>query len=157
MGNVTSDGLSYSVIRQKLSVKNSREALSIITAVDMLVIVPSIAIFLALNFIELTRFGPLFLVTVLAFLLYLPVGILWAPSLLSRKLTDSSIGSAKSEVLPIILYLLLTFSMLGIYIPSIQKLTVLMPSFGSLNVVGFAIVVINISFVMKNLAGIMKE
>ena len=49
MANILSDGLSNSVISQRLSVKSYSEAISIITIVDLGVIVPSIVLFLAFN------------------------------------------------------------------------------------------------------------
>jgi hypothetical protein len=150
MGTILSDGFSNSVIKQKLSVKNSHDAISIITLVDLVLIVPSIVIFLAFNFRELSSFGLVFSIVVLAFLSYLPVSIIWASMVLSGKVFNGRQSVTNDKVLPIVLFLLLTFSMLGIYIPSIQKLTSIMPSFGALNIVGFAIIVLNLMFVMKN-------
>ncbi|MGC8561953.1 MAG: hypothetical protein ACP5NO_01965 [Thermoplasmata archaeon] len=150
MGIILSDGLVNSVIKQKLSVKNSRDAISIITLVDLVLIVPSVVLFLAFNFRALSSFGLMFSVVVLAFLMYLPLSILWASKVLSAKRFTAETSATKDRVLPIVLFLLLTFSMLGIYIPSIQKLTSIMPSFGTLNIVGFAIIVLNLMFVMKH-------
>lgn len=150
MGTILSDAFSNSVIKQKLSVKNSQDAISIITLVDLVLIVPSIVLFLAFNYSALSSFGLFFSVVVLAFLSYLPLSIVWASKVLSGKKFDSKSPVTKDQVLPIVLFLLLTFSMLGIYIPSIQKLTSIMPSFGALNIVGFAIIVMNLIFIMKN-------
>ena len=150
MGTILSDGFSNSVIKQKLSVKTSRDAIFIITLVDLVLIVPSVVLFSLLNFRELSSYGLVFSIVVLAFLSYLPVSIIWASMVLSGKRVDGRASVTNDKVLPIVLFLLLTFSMLGIYIPSIQKLTSIMPSFGVLNIVGFAIIVLNLMFVMKN-------
>ena len=157
MGNVLSDGLNNNVIRQRLSVKNPRDAISIITLVDLLIIVPSIVLFLTFNFRILNSFGLPFLLVVLTFLFYLPVAILSASFFLSKRQSESNDQLAQNNVLPMILFLMLVFSMLGIYIPSIEKLTHLIPSFGSLNVVGFAIVIMDVTFILKNLTKFTKE
>ena len=157
MGNVLSDGLNNSVIRQRLSVKNPEDAISIITLVDLLIIVPSIVLFLTFNFRILNSFGLPFLLVVLTFLFYLPVAILSASFFLSKRQSESNDQLAQNNVLPMILFLMLVFSMLGIYIPSIEKLTHLIPSFGSLNVVGFAIVIMDVTFILKNLTKFTKE
>ena len=150
MGTILSDGFSNSVIKQKLSVKTSRDAIFIITLVDLVLIVPSVVLFSLLNFRELSSYGLVFSIVVLAFLSYLPLSIIWASMVLSGKWVDGRASVTNEKVVPIVLFLLLTFSMLGIYIPSIQKLTSIMPSFGALNIVGFAIIVLNLMFVMKN-------
>ena len=150
MGTILSDGFSNSVIKQKLSVKTSRDAIFIITLVDLVLIVPSVVLFSLLNFRELSSYGLVFSIVVLAFLSYLPLSIIWASMVLSSKRVDGRASVTNEKVVPIVLFLLLTFSMLGIYIPSIQKLTSIMPSFGALNIVGFAIIVLNLMFVMKN-------
>jgi hypothetical protein len=150
MGTILSDGFSNSVIKQKLSVKTSRDAIFIITLVDLALIVPSVVLFSLLNFRELSSYGLVFSIVVLAFLSYLPLSIIWASMVLSGKRVDGRASVTNEKVVPIVLFLLLTFSMLGIYIPSIQKLTSIMPSFGALNIVGFAIIVLNLMFVMKN-------
>jgi hypothetical protein len=150
MGTILSDGFSNSVIKQKLSVKTSRDAIFIITLVDLVLIVPSVVLFSLLNFRELSSYGLVFSIVVLAFLSYLPLSIIWASMVLSGKRVDGRASVTNEKVVPIVLFLLLTFSMLGIYIPSIQKLTSIMPSFGALNIVGFAIIVLNLMFVMKN-------
>ena len=152
-----SDGLNNSVIRQRLSVKNPKDAISIITLVDLLIIVPSIVLFLTFNFRILNSFGLPFLLVVLTFLFYLPVAILSASFFLSKRQSESNDQLAQNNVLPMILFLMLVFSMLGIYIPSIEKLTHLIPSFGSLNVVGFAIVIMDVTFILKNLTKFTKE
>jgi hypothetical protein len=157
MGNVLSDGLNNNVIRQRLSIKNPKDAISIITLVDLLIIVPSIVLFLTFNFRVLNSFGLPFLLVVLAFLFYLPVAILFASFFLSKRQSGSNDQLVKNNVLPTILFLMLVFSMLGIYIPSIEKLTLLIPSFGSLNVVGFAIVTMNVTFLLKNMTKFTKE
>ncbi len=150
MGTILSDGFSNSVIKQKLSVKTSRDAIFIITLVDLVLIVPSVVLFSLLNFRELSSYGLVFSIVVLAFLSYLPLSIIGASMVLSGKWVDGRASVTNEKVVPIVLFLLLTFSMLGIYIPSIQKLTSIMPSFGALNIVGFAIIVLNLMFVMKN-------
>ena len=150
MGTILSDGFSNSVIKQKLSVKTSRDAIFIITLVDLVLIVPSVVLFSLLNFRELSSYGLVFSIVVLAFLSYLPLSIIGASMVLSGKRVDGRASVTNEKVVPIVLFLLLTFSMLGIYIPSIQKLTSIMPSFGALNIVGFAIIVLNLMFVMKN-------
>jgi hypothetical protein len=150
MGTILSDGFSNSVIKQKLSVKTSRDAIFIITLVDLALIVPSVVLFSLLNFRELSSYGLVFSIVVLAFLSYLPLSIIWASMVLSGKRVDGRASVTNEKVVPIVFFLLLTFSMLGIYIPSIQKLTSIMPSFGALNIVGFAIIVLNLMFVMKN-------
>ncbi|EQB66246.1 MAG: hypothetical protein AMDU3_IPLC00001G0412 [Thermoplasmatales archaeon I-plasma] len=150
MGTILSDGFSNSVIKQKLSVKTSRDAIFIITLVDLVLIVPSVVLFSLLNFRELSSYGLVFSIVVLAFLSYLPLSIIWASMVLSGKRVDGRASVTNEKVVPIVLFLLLTFSMLGIYIPSIQKLTSIMPSFGALNIVGFTIIVLNLMFVMKN-------
>ena len=157
MANVLSDGLSNSVISQRLSVKSYSEAISIITIVDLGVIVPSIVLFLAFNFRSLTVFGLPFLIIILSFLLYLPLAILSASFYFARHAAKGENKVSKGNVLPILLFLILTFTILGIYIPSIEKLTLIIPSFGSLNIVGFVIVVVNLMFIIKNLARSIKD
>ncbi len=157
MWEVMSDGFNRNVIRHRLSVKNSREAISIIALVDLLVIVPSIILFLAFNLKLISSFGIPFLILVLSFLFYLPLAMLFASFYFSNKEVESSAQVAKNKILPTILFLMLIFAMLGVYIPSIEKLTLLIPSFGSLNIAGFAIVTTNVTFIVKNFTKFMSE
>ncbi len=157
MGNVLSDGLNYGIIRKRLSVSNFREAILIITLVDLLIIVPSIVVFLAFNFRALSNFGLPFLLLILAFLFYLPLVILSASVFFYKGRAESKSQTKNGNIFPILLYLLLIFTVLGIYIPSIERLTTIIPSFGSLNIIGFAIVVTNVVFVAKNVSGILSE
>ncbi len=157
MGNVLSDGLNISIVERRLSVANFREGISVIALVDLLIIVPSIVVFLAFNFRALSSIGLPFLFMVLVFLLYLPLVILSASIFFYKGRAESKGETKNGNVFPIVLYLMLIFSVLGIYIPSIERLTTVVPSFGSLNIIGFAIVVTNVVFVVKNVSGILKE
>lgn len=157
MWEVMSDGFNRNVIRHRLSVNNSREAISKIALVDLLVIVPSIILFLAFNLKLISSFGIPFLILVLSFLFYLPLAMLFASFYFSNKEVESSAQATKNKVLPAILFLMLIFAMLGVYIPSIEKLTLLIPSFGSLNIAGFAIVTTNVAFIIKNFTKFMSE
>ena len=103
------------------------------------------------------RIGSTFLIIILSFLLYLPLAILSASFYFARHAAKRENKVSKGNVLPILLFLILTFTILGIYIPSIEKLTLIIPSFGSLNIVGFVIVVVNLIFIIKNFARSIKD
>ncbi|MCL5873942.1 MAG: hypothetical protein M1161_01190 [Candidatus Thermoplasmatota archaeon] len=150
MWEILSDGFGNGLIGQRLSVKNSRSAISMIALLDLLVIVPSIVMFLAFNLKMIGSFGLPFLITVLSFLFYLPLGIFYASYFLSKREVQSSSEVAKNKALPMILFLMLIFVMLGIYTPSIGTLTHLIPSFSFLNIPGFVIVFVNLAFIIKN-------
>jgi hypothetical protein len=157
MWEILSDVFENGLIGKSFSIKSSNGSIFAIALVDLLVIAPSIVVFLAFNLRLIESFGFPFLVTVLSFLFYLPLGILYAAYFLSKKEVQLSSEVAKNRILPIVLFLMLTFVMSGVYTPSIGTLTSLIPSFSFLKIPGFVIVFVNLIFVAKNFPKVAKD
>ena len=137
-----------SLMRHILS-KETYAQITVIAVLDLIVIIPSIVLFLAFNIKLIDSFGLPFLVTVLSFLFYLPLGIFYSSYFLSRRGRKVVSGGSDNRVLPAFLFLLLTFVMIGVYTPSIGTLTHLIPSISFLNVTGFVVVFMNLIFIVK--------
>lgn len=149
-------GLNDILLRKRQIVRNSKDIIFVITLVDSFVILPSFVIFLVLNIGNLTSLGLAYKIVVPFFLLFLPLAIVLAGFMLTRKngLTDSK--KEEDEIVPTIVFLLFIFSMFSIYIPVIQKLSVLLPSIGTLNIIESSIVLLFLVFVVKNVTSILK-
>lgn len=152
MTNITSDGINQFVSRRRFSVRTGRDIITQITFIDMVLIVPSVVAFLALNFNLLIDYGLSFYLILTAFLLYLPLVIVFAGVLLSRGYSMQAVEKANRNMLYITLFLLLVFSVFGIYIPLVEKLTEMIPAFGSLNLMGGSTVFLNLLFILKNVS-----
>ena len=156
MGNFLSDGLREKEIMERMNIGSARGVISLVTLFDLVVIVPSIALFLAFNIGVMNHYGIPFLLFLLTFIIYLPLVIVSAGMFLSRKSGHYNMG-VRGESVKTLLFFLLLFSLFGIYMPSIERLSAIIPAFQSLNIVGGAIVIFNLVFLLKNAAKIFKE
>lgn len=157
MANIVSDGLSQVITRNRLAVRNTKDVISVITLVDLIVILPSFIAYILLSLRSLSSIGFQFAVIVTLLLLLLPLAIGLSGVFLSKKVVLSK-GEHKGEnIAPIILFLLLIFSMFGAYTPIIAKLAILMPSLGSLDTIECSIALFYLLFVVKSVTSLMKD
>ncbi len=137
-------------------VRNSKDIINVITLIDLIVILPSFIVFLVLNIGNLSTLGVAYRVVVPSFLLFLPFAIVLAGFFLTRKRDLTDPKKDGEEVVPTLVFLLFIFSMFSIYIPVIQKLSMLLPSIGTLNIIESSIVFLFLVFVIKNVTSILK-
>lgn len=149
-------GLNELLSGKRKLVRNSKDIINVITLIDLIVILPSFIVFLALNIGNLSTLGIAYRVVVPSFLLFLPFAIVLAGFFLTRKKDLVDPKKEGEEVVPTLIFLLFIFSMFSIYIPVIQKLSVLLPSIGTLNIIESSIVFLFLVFVIKNVTSILK-
>ncbi|MEM3363426.1 MAG: hypothetical protein QXR21_03900, partial [Thermoplasmatales archaeon] len=63
---------------------------------------------------------------------------------------EISKNGKNDSVLSLILFFILSFSVLGIYMPSVQKLASMIPSLQMLNLAGSVVVLLNLYILLKN-------
>jgi len=154
MGNILSDNVK-NAIPDRNQKASSFHIISSVTLLDLGIIIPAVAIFLAYNVKSIASLNLLGSILIFSFVLYLPVAILFAGKFLGKKLYDSS--SETDEILSVTLFFLLLFSMLGIYLPSMEKLSAMIPSFQMLGIVGGVVVILNLFLLLRNGEKIFRE
>jgi len=157
MGGSLSDVIKNQVIPGGVGLITPRGMMSFVTMIDLIIIVPSIVAFLAINLRILSAHGIFIAVLTSVFLLYLPLAILSGGVFFTRKHDSSHTPDSGEKVVPIILFFIFLFSLLGIYIPTVGRISQLFPEFGSLNVMGGLLVLINCFLVWKVASRMIKN
>ena len=152
-----SDVIKNQVIPGGVGLITPRGMMSFVTMIDLIIIVPSIVAFLAINLRILSAHGIFIAVLTSVFLLYLPLAILSGGVFFTRKHDLSHTPDSGEKVVPIILFFIFLFSLLGIYIPTVGRISQLFPEFGSLNVMGGLLVLINCFLVWKVASRMIKN
>ncbi|MEM4380515.1 MAG: hypothetical protein QXL01_07540 [Thermoplasmatales archaeon] len=119
----------------------------LVTIVDLCVIVPFVTAFVAYNLKAMASLSLPESVFIMAFILYLPIAILFAGRLLGKEISKNG---KNDSVLSLILFFILSFSVFGIYMPSVQKLASMIPSLQMLNLAGSVVVLLNLYILLKN-------
>ncbi|MGC8645438.1 MAG: hypothetical protein ACP5UO_04120 [Thermoplasmata archaeon] len=146
MGNILSDNVRDDLRTGRESTQ-SLSLINLVTSVDLGLIIPAVSIFLAYNLRSIANLAVFQSALILCFLLYLPTTILFAGRFLGRRMYKEE---DQTGVLSVILFFLLLFSVLGIYLPSMQKLSSLIPSFQVLIIIGAVVVILNLFFLLRN-------
>ncbi|MEM0138772.1 MAG: hypothetical protein QW100_03495 [Thermoplasmatales archaeon] len=146
MANSLSDG-NQNISSEFTGRTPSGGLIRLVTLVDLCVIVPSVTAFVAYNLKTMAALSLPESVFIMAFILYLPLAILFAGKLLGR---EKSNDGKNDGVLSLILFFILSFSVFGIYMPSVQKLASMIPSFQMLNLAGSVVVLLNLFILLKN-------
>lgn len=157
MENSLSDSFRNQVSLSSLELVTPRGVMSLIMMIDLVIIIPSILIFLACNLRTLNSHGMLITAATSGFLLYLPLSILSGGIFFGRKHDLSGKKESRERMISMLLFFIFLFSVLGIYIPTVGKLAQIIPEFGSLNLMGGALVLINCFLVWKVMSRFIKS
>lgn len=157
MENNLSDGFKNQILFSNINLVSPRGVMSLVMKIDLLVIIPSVLIFLAFNMRALYNHGILITIVASGFLLYLPLSILSGGIFFSRKHDSSNRKESHERKISLFLFFIFLFSVLGIYIPTVGELAQLIPTFGSLNLIGGVLVLVNCFLVWKVLSRMIND
>lgn len=155
MSFMVSFGSGQKILKNQNLTSKTRNVIYTLILIDLAVILPSSAIFLILDFSRVASLPILLRIAVPSLLLSVPVAILVFGFFLERKLTSANVGSEKENVVPVLMFLLFTFSLFGVYIPAISKLVPMVPSLYGFEVVGFATIFFYLVYVIKSVVSIL--
>ncbi|MEM0141560.1 MAG: hypothetical protein QXN66_05975 [Thermoplasmatales archaeon] len=147
MSNILSAKVQDMVLKGEKDV-SSGSLINLVTLLDLSIIVPSVAIFVAYNIKTMAGLSFIENIFILLFVLYLPLAILFAGRILGKNV--AKMQDQNGEIMGIVLFFVLSFSLFGVYMPSIQKLASTIPSFQMLNLVGSVVVFLNLFLLLRN-------
>ncbi len=155
MTNIVSYGFGHEAVKNQPTAKGTKNIISAIVLIDLIVILPSFLVFLVIDLKNISGLSLPLRIFVPSLLLSVPLAIIGVGSILVRRMDLSKGEREKENVVPVLMFLLFIFLMFSIYIPAITKLVTLVPSLYGFEIIGFCTVFFYLVYVIKSVTSIL--